>query len=157
MSIAHSRANSSWLRSRTSSLKPCKAPSGTAMRRTGRSRLDSHEAALMRCERCSRFVLISSRRRMPRMVGTRPRAWYGSIMANPFGHSHEPAGQVSEPCHAGAARSRPGAVRGARRREHAADERAETGRGPGAVLAFSAAGLPDGPGDPVAFGFVVHA
>src|SRR6516165_9038890 len=113
MSIAHSRANSSWLRSRTSSLKPCKAPSGTAMSRTGRSRLESHDAALMRCERCSRFVLISSRRRMPRMVGTRPRAWYASIMADPFGHSHEPTVQVYEPCHAGALQSRPGDVQGA--------------------------------------------
>ena len=80
--IAHSRANSSWSRSRTSSLKPCRAPSGMAMSRTGRSMLDSHDAALIRCDRCSMFTCISSRWRMPRMVGTRPSAWYGSTMTS---------------------------------------------------------------------------
>src|SRR2546423_6122 len=44
MSIAHSRANSTWSTSRTSSLKPCRAPSGMAMSRTGRSRLDRQAA-----------------------------------------------------------------------------------------------------------------
>ena len=32
-------------------VEPWRAPSGTAMSRTGGSRLDSHEAALIRCER----------------------------------------------------------------------------------------------------------
>jgi hypothetical protein len=51
MSMAHSRAKVAWSRSSTSSLKAWSAPSGNAMRRTGRSRLDSHEAAFTRCER----------------------------------------------------------------------------------------------------------
>jgi hypothetical protein len=74
MSIAHSRANVAWSRSSTSSLKACSAPSGTAMRRTGRSRLESHEAAFTRWERCSRLIAMSFRRRMPRTVGMRPTA-----------------------------------------------------------------------------------
>src|SRR5262249_52859743 len=38
MSIAHSRAKSTWSRSRTSSLKPWSAPSGIAISRTGQPR-----------------------------------------------------------------------------------------------------------------------
>ena len=34
---------------------------GTAMSRTGKSRLDSQDAALIRCEMCSRLAAISSR------------------------------------------------------------------------------------------------
>src|SRR6185436_3084996 len=80
MSIAHSRANVAWSRSSTSSLKACSAPSGKAMSRTGRSRLESHDAAFTRCERCSRLILMSLRLRMPRTVGMRPTAVYGLIM-----------------------------------------------------------------------------
>ena len=49
--------------------------------RTGRSMLDSQDAALTMCEMCSRFQLISSRRRIPRIVWINPTAWYGSIIA----------------------------------------------------------------------------
>src|SRR5262245_33012891 len=80
MSIAHSRANVAWSRSSTSSLKACSAPSGKAIRRTGISRLESHDAAFTRCERCSRLILMSLRLRMPRTVGMRPTAVYGLIM-----------------------------------------------------------------------------
>src|SRR3954469_8958622 len=79
MSIAHSRANVSWSRSSTSSLKPWSAPSGTATRRTGRSSPPSQADAVTRWSRCSRFLKMSSRRRMPHIVGTSPIAWYGSI------------------------------------------------------------------------------
>src|SRR3989442_767960 len=50
------------------------------MSRTGMSRLDSHDAAFTRCERCSRLIVMSLRLRMPRTVGTRPTAVYGLIM-----------------------------------------------------------------------------
>src|SRR5262245_1906798 len=80
MSIAHSRANVTWSRSSTSSLNACRAPSGKAMSRTGMSRLESHDAAFTRCERCSRLILMSLRLRMPRTVGMRPTAVYGLIM-----------------------------------------------------------------------------
>ena len=43
--------------------------------RTGRSMLDSHDAALIMCEMCSRLTWISSRRRIPRIVWIRPTAW----------------------------------------------------------------------------------
>jgi hypothetical protein len=43
--------------------------------------LDSHDAALTMCDMCSRFQLISSRRRIPRIVWINPTAWYGSIIA----------------------------------------------------------------------------
>src|SRR5262245_14127356 len=80
MSIAHSRANVTWSRSSTSSLNACRAPSGNAMSRTGMSRLESHDAAFTRCERCSRLILMSPRLRMPRTVGIRPTAVYGLII-----------------------------------------------------------------------------
>src|SRR5262245_27474974 len=80
MWIAHSRANVAWSRSSTSSLNACSAPYGKAMSRTGISRLESHDAALSRCERCSRLILMSLRLRMPRTVGMRPTAVYGLIM-----------------------------------------------------------------------------
>src|SRR4030095_14723443 len=80
MSIAHSRAKVAWSRSSTSSLKACKAPSGKAISRTGMSRLESHDAALTMCERCSRLILMSERLRIPRTVGTRPTAVYGLII-----------------------------------------------------------------------------
>src|SRR6266550_8231164 len=80
ISIAHSRAKVAWSRSSTSSLNACSAPSGKAISLTGRSRLDSHDAAFTRCERCSRLILMSLRLRMPRTVGTRPTAVYGLIM-----------------------------------------------------------------------------
>src|SRR6266540_1805581 len=79
MSMAHVRAYSWWSRSRISSVKPCSPPSGMAIRRTGRSRLDSQVAALIRWAMWSRFHRISSRWRMPRMVGISPTTWYGSI------------------------------------------------------------------------------
>jgi DNA-directed RNA polymerase subunit RPC12/RpoP len=41
---------------------------------TGRSRLESQEAAFTRCERCSKLILMSLRFRMPRTVGMRPTA-----------------------------------------------------------------------------------
>src|SRR5262245_34114791 len=50
------------------------------MSRTGMSRLESHDAAFTRCERCSRLILMSLRLRMPRTVGMRPTAVYGLIM-----------------------------------------------------------------------------
>src|SRR5262249_60464599 len=50
------------------------------MSRTGMSRLDSHDAAFTRCERCSRLILMSPRLRMPRTVGIRPTAVYGLII-----------------------------------------------------------------------------
>ena len=37
--------------------------------------LDSQDAALTMCEMCSRFQLISSRRRIPRIVEISPTAW----------------------------------------------------------------------------------
>src|SRR5512145_1129002 len=80
MSIAHSRAKVTWSISSTSSLNACRAPSGNAISRTGMSRLDSHDAAFTRCERCSRLILMSPRLRMPRTVGIRPTAVYGLIM-----------------------------------------------------------------------------
>src|SRR6266850_2083225 len=80
ISIAHSRANVAWSRSSTSSLNAWSAPSGKAISLTGMSRLDSHDAAFTRCERCSRLILMSLRLRMPRTVGTRPTAVYGLIM-----------------------------------------------------------------------------
>src|SRR6266568_3542640 len=81
MSIAHSRANVTWSRSSTSSLNAWRPPSGMATSRTGRSRLDSQDAALNRCEMCSRLRPMSARVRMPRTAGTRPTAVYGSIAA----------------------------------------------------------------------------
>ena len=75
MSIAHSRAYSSWSRSITSSVKPWSAPSGIATSRTGWSSPPSQKAALIRCSRWSRFLAISSRRRIPHIVGTSPIAW----------------------------------------------------------------------------------
>src|SRR2546425_7712037 len=80
ISIAHSRAKVAWSRSSTSSLNACSAPSGKAISLTGISRLDSHDAAFTRCERCSRLILMSLRLRMPRTVGTRPTAVSGLIM-----------------------------------------------------------------------------
>src|SRR5262245_10077538 len=87
MSIAHSRANVTWSRSSTSSLNACRAPSGNAMSRTGMSRLDNHDAAFTRCERCSRLILMSPRLRMPRTVGIRPTAVYGLIIRSLLGCS----------------------------------------------------------------------
>src|SRR5262245_10659378 len=49
------------------------------MSRTGMSRLESHDAAFTRCDRCSRLILMSLRLRMPRTVGMRPTAVYGLI------------------------------------------------------------------------------
>src|SRR5713101_4714820 len=83
MSIAHSRANLTWSASKTSSLNPCRAPSGNAMRRTGRSREESQLAAFTRCLRCSRLVWMSLRLRMPRTVGISPTAVYGLIIVLP--------------------------------------------------------------------------
>src|SRR5437899_464314 len=80
IAIAHSRAKVAWSRSSTSSLNACSAPSGKAISLTGISRLESHDAAFTRCERCSRLILMSLRLRMPRTVGTRPTAVYGLIM-----------------------------------------------------------------------------
>src|SRR6266581_5890738 len=57
-----------------------RAPSGMARSRTGMSRLESQNAALVRLLRCSMLCLMSSRRRMPQNVGMRPTALYGSIM-----------------------------------------------------------------------------
>src|SRR6266540_1463096 len=61
MSMAPSRAKVTWSRSSTSSLKPWSAPSGNAISCTGRSRLDSHDAAFTRGDRCSRLILMSQR------------------------------------------------------------------------------------------------
>src|SRR5262245_65908691 len=55
-----------------------------ASSRTGMSRLDSQNAALVRLLRCSILCLMSSRRRMPQNVGIRPTALYGSIMMPPI-------------------------------------------------------------------------
>src|SRR6266545_3619798 len=90
MSMAPSRAKVTWSRSSTSSLKPCSAPSGNAISRTGRSRLDNHDAAFTRCDRCSRLIVMSLRFRMPRTVGIRPTAVYGLITPSPF-HLRQPA------------------------------------------------------------------
>src|SRR3954452_11758679 len=76
--MAHSLAYVAWSRSKTSSVKPCRAPSGSSTRRTGRSRLDSHEAAAIRWLMWSRLRWISARLRTPRTVGIRPTAVYGS-------------------------------------------------------------------------------
>src|SRR5713101_134491 len=83
ISIAHSRANLAWSRSSTSSLKACSAPSGIASKRTGMLNPESQLAALVRCFKCSRLILMSLRERIPRMVGTRPTAVYGLIMNFP--------------------------------------------------------------------------
>src|SRR5215212_3632269 len=80
MSIAHSFAKLALSRSSTSSLKAWSPPSGMAIRRTGRSRLESHEAALIRCEMWSRLRWISDRFRIPVTVGISPTAVYGSGM-----------------------------------------------------------------------------
>src|SRR4030095_14194501 len=96
MSIAHSRANVAWSRSSTSSLKACSAPSGKAMSRTGISRLESHDAAFTRCERCSRLILMSLRLRMPRTVGMRPTAVYGLIMPRLLGPSRSVTGDARD-------------------------------------------------------------
>src|SRR5215471_18723276 len=98
MSMAHSRANVAWSRSSTSSLNACSAPSGKAISRTGRSRLESHEAALTRCERCSRLILMSLRLRMPRTVGIRPTAVYGLIIRSLLDGS--PRGDARDLAHA---------------------------------------------------------
>jgi hypothetical protein len=74
MSIAHSRANDAWSTSSTSSLNPCSPPSGIAINRTGRSKLDSHDAALVRLRMCSMFTAMSALARIPRTVGIRPTA-----------------------------------------------------------------------------------
>src|SRR5262249_51197485 len=54
-----------------------------ARSRTGISRLESQNAALVRLLRWSMLCLMSSRRRMPQNVGMRPTALYGSIMMFP--------------------------------------------------------------------------
>src|SRR5262245_1890388 len=54
-----------------------------ASSRTGISRLESQNAALVRLFRCSMLCLMSSRLRMPQNVGMRPTALYGSIMISP--------------------------------------------------------------------------
>src|SRR5580658_3316711 len=51
-----------------------------AIKRTGRLKLESQLAALIRCLRCSRLFLMSLRDRIPRMVGTKPTAVNGLIM-----------------------------------------------------------------------------
>src|SRR5919198_2269152 len=79
-SIAHSLAYSSWSKSKTSSVNPCRAPSGMATSRTGRSRLESHEAAAITWEMWYRLRLISGRWRIPHTVVTSPTAVYGAIM-----------------------------------------------------------------------------
>src|SRR6266542_3815160 len=76
--MADSRAYVTWSRSNTSSVKPCNAPSGSSTSRTGRSRLESHDAAAIRWLMCSRLRWISARLRTPRTVGIRPTAVYGS-------------------------------------------------------------------------------
>src|SRR5262245_48724687 len=68
------------------------------MSRTGRSRLDSHEAAFTRWDRCSRLMAMSWRRRMPRTVGIRPTAVYGLIMRSPAWPSALDGGQPLERC-----------------------------------------------------------
>jgi len=40
-------------------VKPCKAPSGKAISRTGKSRLDNQAAALTICVMCSRLAAMS--------------------------------------------------------------------------------------------------
>ena len=37
--------------------------------------LESHDAALIMCEMCSMFRMISSRLRIPRIVWIRPTVW----------------------------------------------------------------------------------
>src|SRR6266850_1941620 len=96
MSMAHSRANVAWSRSRTSSLKACSAPSGKAISLTGMSRLESHDAAFTRCERCSRLILMSLRLRMPRTVGMRPTAVYGLIMPTLLARSPSVTGDARD-------------------------------------------------------------
>src|SRR5262245_18800057 len=96
MSIAHSRAKVAWSRSSTSSLKACSAPSGKAMSRTGISRLESHDAAFTRSERCSRLILMSLRLRMPRTVGMRPTAVYGLIMPRLLAPSRSVTGDARD-------------------------------------------------------------
>src|SRR5262249_27585141 len=68
------------------------------MSRTGMSRLDNHDAALTRCERCSRLILMSPRLRMPRTVGIRPTAVYGLIIRSLLGSS--PGGDARDLAHA---------------------------------------------------------
>src|SRR5205823_7997036 len=50
---------------------------------TGRLSPESQFAALTRCFRCSRLILMSLRERMPRIVGTRPTAVNGLIICLP--------------------------------------------------------------------------
>src|ERR1700732_4023520 len=53
-------------------------------RRTGMSRLDNQNAALVRLSKCSRFFSMSSRRRIPQKLGINPTAVEGSIIPPPI-------------------------------------------------------------------------
>src|SRR5262245_51498800 len=68
------------------------------MSRTGTSRLESHDAAFTRCERCSRLILMSPRLRIPRTVGIRPTAVYGLIIRSLLECS--PGGDARDLAHA---------------------------------------------------------
>src|SRR5262245_16661444 len=70
-----------------------RAPSGMARSRTGISRLDSQNAALVRLLRCSMLCLMSSRWRMPQNVGMSPTALYGSIIVSPMSSSRSRSGR----------------------------------------------------------------
>ena len=62
--------------SNTSSVNPWSAPSGITISRTGRSRLESQQAAAQTSWRCSILAVICSRLRTPRTVGEMPTAVY---------------------------------------------------------------------------------
>src|SRR5262245_46147514 len=66
------------------------------MSRTGISRLESHDAACTRCDRCSRLILMSLRLRMPRTVGMRPTAVYGLIMPRLLAPSRSVTGDARD-------------------------------------------------------------
>src|SRR6266568_1432538 len=76
MSMAISSAYLRCSQSNTSSVNPWSAPSGITISRTGRSRLESQQAAAQTSWRCSILAVICSRLRTPRTVGEMPTAVY---------------------------------------------------------------------------------
>src|SRR5438094_10148513 len=85
MSRAISSTYFSWSQSNTSSVKPCRQPSGTQIKRTGRSMALSQTAASISSEMCLMLTATSERFLQPRMVGCRARAIYCSITLPPIG------------------------------------------------------------------------
>src|SRR6266851_10075606 len=80
MSRAISSTYFSWSQSNTSSVKPCRQPSGTQIKRTGKSMALSQTAASISSEMCLILTATSERFLQPRIVGCKARAIYCSIM-----------------------------------------------------------------------------